>query len=68
MLKDNNYGAMYNKYNVLIYADARETASKALQIAKTEIDHRPTPDSYALLAWSYLNMDENKQALEIAQK
>ncbi|WP_413998546.1 tetratricopeptide repeat protein [Flavobacterium sp. W1B] len=68
MLEANNYGAMYNKYNVLIYADAKETASKALEIAKTEVDHRPTPDSYDLLAWSYLNMGENKKALEIAQK
>lgn len=67
MLKDNNYGAMYNKYNVLIYADAKETASKALEIAKVEVDHRPTPDSYDLLAWSYLNSGENKKALEIAQ-
>jgi tetratricopeptide (TPR) repeat protein len=68
MLKDNNYGAMYNKYNVLIYADAKETASKALEIAKVEVDHRPTPDSYDLLAWSYLNIGQNKKALEIAQK
>jgi hypothetical protein len=26
MLEKNNYGAMYNKYNTLIYADAKETA------------------------------------------
>ncbi|MFV5699293.1 tetratricopeptide repeat protein [Flavobacterium sp. ZT3R17] len=68
MLQKNNYGAMYNKYNVLIYADDKQTASKALEIAKIEIDHRPTPDSYDLLAWSYLNLGENKKALEIAQK
>jgi Flp pilus assembly protein TadD len=68
MLKANNYGAMYNKYNVLIYADAKETASKALEIAKIEVDHRPTPDSYDLLAWSYFNLGESKKALAIAQK
>jgi tetratricopeptide (TPR) repeat protein len=68
MLKLHDYGAMYNKYNVLIYADAKETAPKALEIAKIEVDHRPTPDSYDLLAWSYLNIGENKKALEIAQK
>ncbi|NDP28776.1 MAG: hypothetical protein GZ087_15345, partial [Flavobacterium sp.] len=68
MLKKHNYGAMYNKYNVLIYADDKKTASKALEIAKVEIDHRPTPDSYDLLAWSYLNLGQNKKALEIAQK
>ncbi|MFV5695315.1 tetratricopeptide repeat protein [Flavobacterium sp. LB3P122] len=68
MLQINNYGAMYNKYNVLIYADDKQTAAKALEIAKIEIDHRPTPDSYDLLAWSYLNLGQNKKALEIAQK
>ena len=44
------------------------SVSEALEIAKIEIDHRPTPDSYDLLAWSYLNLGENKKALEIAQK
>ena len=67
MLKNNNYGAMYNKYNVLIYADDIQSASKALEIAKIEVNHRPTPDSYDLLAWSYLNIGQNKKALEIAQ-
>lgn len=68
MLHSNNYGAMYNKYNTLIYADNEKTAAKALEIAKIEIDHRPTPDSYDLLAWSYYNLGDSKKALEIAQK
>ena len=68
MLTDNNYGAMYNKYNTLIYADNKSTASKALEIAKIEIDHRPTPDSYDLLAWSYYNLGDSKKALEIEEK
>jgi tetratricopeptide (TPR) repeat protein len=68
MLDSINYGAMYNKYNVLIYADDKSTASKALEIAKIEIAHRPTPDSYDLLAWSYYNLGDTKKALEIAEK
>jgi tetratricopeptide (TPR) repeat protein len=68
MLKANNYGAMYNKYNTLIYADEKANASKALEIAKVEVDHRPTPDSYDLLAWSYLNIGQKDKALEIAKK
>jgi len=67
MLKTNNYGAMYNKYNVLLLADKKETALKALEIAKIEVDHRPTPDSYDLLAWSYYNVGNVKKAMEIAQ-
>ncbi|WP_310557904.1 hypothetical protein [Flavobacterium sp.] len=68
MLNAINYGAMYNKYNALIYADDKNTASKALEIAKIEINHRPTPDSYDLLAWSYYNLGDSKKALEIAEK
>lgn len=67
MMKNNNYGAMYNKYNTLIYADNKQTAQKALTIAKIEVNHRPTPDSYDLLAWAYLNLGQNKKALAIAQ-
>lgn len=68
MLNKHNYGAMYNKYNVLIYANANKTAKKALEIAAIEVNHRPTPDSYDLLAWSYLQNGNAKKALEIATK
>ncbi|MCW2118450.1 hypothetical protein [Flavobacterium sp. 7A] len=68
LLAKNNYGAMYNKYNTLIYADEKITATKALEIAKVEVDHRPTPDSYDLLAWSYLNTGDAKKALAIANE
>jgi hypothetical protein len=34
MLEKNNYGAMYNKYNTLIYADSKETAPLALKSLK----------------------------------
>ena len=68
MLADHNYGAMYNRYNTLIYADDKMTASKALEIAKIEVDHRPTPDSYDLLAWSYYNLGDVKRALDIEQR
>ena len=68
MLNTINYGAMYNKYNTLIYADDKNTASKALEIAKIEINHRPTPDSYDLLAWSYYNLGDSKKALAIEEK
>ncbi|MGO4819168.1 tetratricopeptide repeat protein [Flavobacterium sp. W22_SRS_FP1] len=67
MLKADNYGAMYNKYNTLIYADEKANAAKALEIAKIEVERRPTPDSYNLLAWSYLNVGQHKKALEIAK-
>jgi phosphopantetheine adenylyltransferase len=68
MLDSNKYGAMYNRYNALIFAENKYTVHKALEIAKVEINHRPTPDSYDLLAWSYYNMGNKQKALEIAQQ
>lgn len=68
MLENNKYGAMYNKYNTLIFAEDSLTTSKALEIAKIEVAHRPTPDSYDLLAWSYFNHGDIKKAYAIAQQ
>jgi tetratricopeptide (TPR) repeat protein len=68
MLKEFNYGAMYNKYNALLFSDNQKEAAKALAIAKIEVDHRPTPDSYDLLAWAYYNLGDAKKALEVEQK
>ncbi len=61
------YGNMYNKYNVLIYAENQLKRSDALKIAKTEIENRPTPQSYDLLAWTYYNHGNVKGALKVME-
>jgi hypothetical protein len=43
----------------------QRNSTYSIKIAKIEVDHRPTPDSYDLLAWSYLNRKD--KALEIAK-
>ena len=68
MLQNTNYGAMYNSYNVILFAQDKSTSSKALEIAKVEVEHRPTPVSYDLLAWSYYNLGDKQKALEIEQR
>ena len=68
MLENDNYGAMYNSYNVVLFAQQKSTRPKALAIAKIEVEHRPTPVSYDLLAWSYFNLGDKQKALEIEQK
>ncbi len=68
MLSQFNYGDMYNKYNALLFSDNKGEALKALVIAKIEVNNRPTPDSYDLLAWAYYNLGDVKKALEIEQK
>jgi len=59
------YGVMYNSYNIELYADNKSTISKAIEIAKTEVNQRPTAQSYDLLAWSYFKNGETEKALEI---
>ncbi len=67
-LQNESYGAMYNKYNVMLYTDENQNLEEAIAIAKIEVEHRPTPQSYDLLAWSYFNNDNIKEALNVVDK
>lgn len=62
------YGAMYNKYNALIYAENPKHTADALKISNIEINNRPTPQSYDLLAWTYYNHGDVEDALEVMEK
>jgi tetratricopeptide (TPR) repeat protein len=64
-VKNEAYGAMYNKYNVMLYTDENLNLDEAIAIAKIEVEHRPTPQSYDLLAWSYFNNGNIDDALKI---
>lgn len=66
-IKNDMYGAMYNKHNALIFVENPKETAKALQIANTEITNRPTPQSYSLLAWTYYNHGDVKDALEVME-
>ena len=57
---------MYNVYSSKILADTKN--EKAIALAKIEVDNRPTPLSYDLLAWSYYNNGNVKKALKIAEQ
>ena len=59
------YGDMYNKYNVLLYTDENIKLDQANTIAKIEVKHRPTPESYDLLAWTYYKKGNLDEALKI---
>ena len=67
-VQNEQYGNIYNKYNALLFAEELNNINSALQIAKTEIENRPTPQSYDLLAWSYFQKGETKKALEIVEQ
>ncbi|NJW53066.1 tetratricopeptide repeat protein [Salinimicrobium oceani] len=67
-VSNKNYGAMYNSPNSLLLAEDGKEMDKALVLAHQEITNRPTPQSYDLLAWTYYNKGEYKQALAIAEQ
>jgi tetratricopeptide (TPR) repeat protein len=67
LLSQHNYGEMYNKYNFNLWIENATTLESAQKIAEREVQNRPTPESYDLLAWSYFKKGETKKALEIAQ-
>jgi tetratricopeptide (TPR) repeat protein len=64
-VKNESYGAMYNKYDVLLYTDENQNLDEAIAIAKIEVEHRPTPQSYDLLAWSYFRSGNISEALKV---
>lgn len=68
ILASRDYGDMYNKYNILLMAENPLKVDNAIKIAQTEIENRPTPESYDLLAWSYFKIGEKEKALKVIQK
>ena len=62
------YGDMYNKYLALLEAEAFDHAERTIAIAQREVDNRPTPQSYDLLAWGYLHHGDEEMALMIARE
>lgn len=66
-VSNRNYGAMYAKYNVLLYANDVANSAKALAIAQQEVNARPTAQSYDLLAWAHYKNGETVKALDIIE-
>lgn len=61
------YGDMYNKYLFIIMSDELNNQSTAMAIAQKEINNRPTPQSYELLAWSLYKNGQLNEAIRIAE-
>ncbi|MBC3847194.1 cell surface protein [Winogradskyella echinorum] len=62
------YGDMYNKYNIMIFTEELLLPERAIEIAKIEVNNRPTPQSYDLLAWSYFKNGNVEKANSIIEK
>ncbi|NJB37745.1 tetratricopeptide repeat protein [Croceivirga sp. JEA036] len=68
MVKNPNYGAMYNAYNIDFMLDHLQEYKKALALAQEEVTNRPTPETYNLLAKTYLKLGKEEKALQITQE
>lgn len=62
------YEGMYNKYRILLESDNPETKLIAINRATKEVEKRPTAEMYDLLAWSYLQNNEESKALELVSQ
>jgi len=68
LTQNNHYGDMYNTYNIMLFSENKERLDKALALAKLEVENRPTPHSYDLLAWIYYKKGDVKKALTIMEE
>ena len=62
------YKNMYHKYLAIIEAEDFANADESVAIAKIEIENRPTPQSFDLLAWGLYHQGNFSQALEVARQ
>lgn len=62
------YKNMYNKYLATIEAEDFGNADESVDIAKIEIENRPTPQSFDLLAWGLYHQGNFSEALEVAKQ
>ena len=61
--QDSLYGEMYNQHIIKLYLSEQNTTEKLFEIIEKEINNRPTPESYALLAWANYQKKDFKKAL-----
>ncbi|NNC95279.1 MAG: cell surface protein [Chitinophagales bacterium] len=62
------YGVMYNAHKAALLAEEFNNYSMAEKLAQMEIDSRPTPQSFSLLAWTYFNSGDLDSAFEIIEE
>jgi tetratricopeptide (TPR) repeat protein len=67
-VNDSLYGNMYNKYLIQLYTGIMHEPAKAESIAKKELDHRSTPQTYAWYVWSLLNNNKKEEAFTVYEK
>jgi len=64
--EDPKFGDMYSMYLIDYYVD--KDISKAITLANKEVANRPTPQSYAALAWSLYHDGQVDESLNLIEK
>lgn len=67
LVQDSSYGDMYNTYKVDYHLDFDLDHKQALNLAMKEVSNRPTPESYNLLAKTYLKMNKLDDAMRLVE-
>ena len=67
-VQNNLYGVMYNTHTIELHIENTKRVDTALEMAKEEITNRSTPETYDLLAYSYLKDGNTRKALELIEK
>lgn len=62
------YGGMYNKYIFNLLYEEPNAGQAALQLAQTEVNNRPTAESYYLLSKAYYKNGQTDLAMQTAQQ
>jgi tetratricopeptide (TPR) repeat protein len=68
MVKDSSYGEMYNAHNITFFLEQTIQYDRALVLAEKEVENRPTPESYDLLAYSLYKNGKLRQAENIVDE
>lgn len=61
-------GLMYNTYKFQVFLEENKDIDAAIQLANAEVQSRPTPQSYALLAWGHYKNNEYEKAVKIIKE
>ncbi|WP_240642389.1 tetratricopeptide repeat protein [Nonlabens xiamenensis] len=59
------YGKLYNTYRIELLAQGNlKMKEEAIQLAREEVEHRPTPETYDLLGYALLQNNNKEEALK----
>jgi len=68
LIANTDYGVMYDNHNAFVLIDDYNNPGKGKELAEKEVINRPTPGSYALLAYATLKAGNEEEALDIVNE